>query len=109
MTERTESYMSGARVASMASKKLTKTTNNEAQLRLMDRIALVLTVVNTDESSSEEDYEETFESMLDVAALIGVALKINVTQVEDDLITMTAQLDETETILDEIFSSKDGE
>lgn len=93
----------------MATKKLTKLTNNEAQLTLMDRIALILTVVNTDESSTDEEYEETFESMLDVAALIGVALKINVTKVEDDdFITMTAKLNEAEGILDEIFSEENA-
>lgn len=91
----------------MATKKLTKLTNSEAQLTLMDRIALILTVVNTDESSTDEEYEETFESMLDVAALIGVALKINVIKVEDgDFITMTAKLDEAEGILDEVFSEE---
>jgi len=94
----------------MASKKKTKMSNSEAQFDLIEKIAVILTIVNTDESSTDDEYAEVHESMLDVSALIGASLKLKVTNVEEDgTLTLTVRTTSSDELVKRVFSQQVGD
>jgi hypothetical protein len=59
-------------------------SKDEARLAIVEQIAWVLTYINTDDTSSDEEVNIAFDDMLDLAAIIGASLEIEVVEVQNE-------------------------
>jgi hypothetical protein len=59
-------------------------SKDEARLAIVEQIAWVLTYINTDDTSSDEEVNIAFDDMLDLAAIISASLEIEVVEVQSE-------------------------
>jgi dsDNA-binding SOS-regulon protein len=59
-------------------------SKEEAHLIVLEQIAAILTYATSEGSSTDEEADENYEQMLDLADIIAVALDFEVIEVLDD-------------------------
>ena len=79
-------------------------SKDEARLALIEQIAWVLTYINTDDTSTDEEADTVFEEMLNISAVIGASLEIEVTEVlENDVALVQIKLKDGEKFLQDLL------
>ncbi len=81
-------------------------SKDEARLALIEQIAWVLTYINTDDTSTDEEADTVFEEMLNISAVIGASLEIEVTEVlENDVALVQIKLKDGEKFVQDLLIS----
>ena len=82
-------------------------SKDEARLALREQIAWVLTYINTDETSTEEEGEAVFEEMLNISAIIGASLEIEVIEVlENDAALVQIKLKDGQKFVQDLLGEE---
>ena len=82
-------------------------SKDEARLALIEQIAWVLTYINTDETSTEEEGEAVFEEMLNISAIIGASLEIEVIEVlENDAALVQIKLKDGQKFVQDLLGEE---
>lgn len=82
-------------------------STEEARLKIIEQIANVLTFVNSTEDSSDDDKDEIFDQMIDLADIIVLSLGLNVEEViNSDEILLKVKIKSMQEFVNEIIGDR---